>query len=319
MKAPPAVVCAVWLACLAYASASLAAETELRAASFQPAGVSFAHSFYRWIDATNERCADRVKIAVVGPAEVRSELQWHELKNGRIDMYYGPANYYRGQLPQADLLNLARNDPAEQRRNGAWALLNALHNEHMNAWYLTSLSAGVRFFIYTTKPAEGGRFEGFRIRAAPLYDGFLRTLGAEPRFMPASEVEAALENGEIDGFGWPLWSGGLGWEAHVKFRYGPGFLNAESPILVNLDTWHALSEAQRQCLTDMAVWVEGEWPKWRAEEDARQLQQLRQAGIEYVDLGPAFARKPEDIYWGMLEKAEPELVQQARPLFAPTK
>lgn len=302
------------LASLALAGPAAAEEAKLRAASFQAEAVSFAKYFHRWVGEINRRCVGQVSISVVGPDEIPAELQWHELKNGRIDVYYGPANYYRGALPHADVFNLAHNSPAEQRRNGAWAILNALHNEHMNAWYLTSLSAGIPFFIYTTKPAEGGRFEDFRLRAVPLYEGFLRTLGAEPHYMPASAVRAALENGTIDGYGWPLWSAGLGWEKSVKYRYGPGFLNTAAPVLVNLDRWRSLSDAQRQCLTDMAIWIEGEWPNWRAGEDARQTALLEKAGVEYIDLGPEFARKPEDIYWAMLDKAEPDYVRRVKPL-----
>ena len=69
----------------------------------------------------------------------------------------------------------------------------------------------------------------------------------------------------------------------------------------------------------MAIWVEGEWPKWRAAEDARQLASLKNAGIEYVDLGDGFARKAEDIYWGMLNKAEPAYVEKMKPLVTLSK
>ena len=65
----------------------------------------------------------------------------------------------------------------------------------------------------------------------------------------------------------------------------------------------------------MAIWVETEWPKWRATEDTLQLEMLEEAGVEFVDLGAEFARKPEEIYWGMLNKAQPDYVRKVKPMF----
>lgn len=292
-----------------------AAEVKLRAVSFQPEKVVFAKYFYRWVRETNKRCDGKVEISVIGPDAIRPILQWSALKSGSVDMYFGPANFYRGVIPKADVLNLAHNDPAEQRRNGVWAVLNTLHNEQMNAWYLTTLIAGIKFFVYTTKPANGGRFEGLRLRSVPLYDGFMRSLGAYTRHLAATDIGDALERGEIDGYGWPLWGvDTFGWDKFTKYRYGPGFLNTASPVLVNLDKWKSLANDQRRCLSDMAEWVESVWPKWRAAEDRVQLAILRKAGIRYVDLGPEFASKAEGIYWGMLRTAEPDFVQRMKPL-----
>lgn len=294
-----------------------AAEVRLTAASFQPEGVAFAKYFYHWVRETNIRCAGRVAIDVLGPDAIEPQRQWYALQIGDVDMYFGPANYYRGAMPQGDVFNLAHNDPADQRRNGAWALLNALHNEKINAWYLTTLIAGIEFFIYTTKPANDGRFEGLRLRSVPLYENFLRSLGAQTQTMRAEEIRAELEKGALDGYVWPLWGVDvLGWDQFTKYRYGPGFLDTAAPVLVNLDKWRSLADDQRDCLTDMAIWLEAEWPEWRAAEEAAQLAALEAAGIEYVDLGADFARTAEDLHWAQLEQAEPEFVKQIRPLLA---
>jgi len=304
---------------VAASEAPLAAEARLRAVSFQDETVSFGRPFYRWVRATNAQCDGRVVLEVHGPETIRAQVQWHALKTGRIDMYYGPANYYRGAMPQGDVFNLAHNEPAEQRRNGAWAILNALHNKRMNAWYLTALISGVRFYIYTAKPAHGGRFDGLTLRSTPLYENFLRSLGATPRYIAAPDMRRALEHRTVDGYVWPLWSGGLGWEKFVQHRYGPGFLNAASPILINLDKWRSLNADQRKCLTRMALWVEGEWPNWRAAESNKQLEALKDAGIVYTDLGPRFGLKAEKIYWGMLRQGEPEFVARIKPLLGNAK
>jgi TRAP-type C4-dicarboxylate transport system substrate-binding protein len=292
-----------------------AAEVKLTAASFQPESVVFAKHFYRWVRETNLRCVDKLAIDVLGPGAIEPQRQWHALQTGEVDMYFGPANYYRGAMPEGDVFNVMHNDQADQRRNGAWALLNAVHNERINAWYLTNLIAGVEFFVYTTKPATDGRFDGLRLRSVPLFENFLRSQGAQTTTMSAPALLEALEDGDIDGYVWPQWGFDvLGWQEFTRYRYGPGFMNTAAPVLVNLDRWNSLADDQRDCLSDMAVWLEAEWPAWRAAEDAAQLAALERAGIEQVDLGADFAERAEALHWAQLEQAEPEFVQRIRPL-----
>jgi hypothetical protein len=69
-------------------------------------------------------------------------------------------------------------------------------------------------------------------------------------------------------------------------------------------------------LTQAAIWAEGEWPKWRAAEDAKQQKVQEDAGIKYVDLGPGFAQKAEELYWEVLAKGDAEFVKKVRPLLS---
>lgn len=294
-----------------------AAEIKLKAAAFLPVKSVYVVQFGRWVDEVNRQCAGKVNISVVGPEAIKSLEQWNALKTGVVDMHYGPPNYYVGAVPEGDVISVARNESAEQRSNGAWALINELHNQKLNAWYLTHLMNGVRFHIYTLKPAQGGKFDGFRLRSTPIYDVFFKSLGGLPVRMAPPEVHTALERGTVDGYGWPLWGiADFGWHKYTKYRYGPGFISAAVAILVNHDKWKSLDNDQRQCLTRTADWVESEWPKWRAEESGRQQAAQDQAGIKYVDLGPDFARQAEDLYWELLAKGNPEFVKKVRPLLS---
>lgn len=292
-----------------------AQEVKLRAAAFLPVKSVFVVGFARWVDEVNKQCSGRVNISIVGPEAIKSFEQWNALKTGVVDLHYGPPNFYAGALPEGDVISVARNESAEQRKNGAWALINEVHNQKMNAQYLTHLFGGVRFHIYTSKPAKDGSFEGFRLRSTPIYDAFFKSLGALPVRMAPTEVHTALERGTVDGYGWPLYGiTDFGWHKYTRYRYGPGFISAAVAILVNQDRWKSLSGEQRACLTRMAEWVEDEWPKWRAQEDGVQRAAQDQAGIQYVDLGPAFAQKAEELYWEVLSKGNPEFVRKVRPL-----
>jgi TRAP-type C4-dicarboxylate transport system substrate-binding protein len=305
------------LALASLAPAAGAAEEKLKAAAFLPVKAVYVQQFARFTGEVNQRCAGKVSISTVGPEAIKSLEQWNALKNGVVDMHYGPPNYYVGDVPEGDVISLARNESAEQRKNGAWKLINEVHNQKLNAWYLTHLMNGVRFHIYTSKPAQVGKFDGFRLRSTPIYDAFFKSLGALPVRMAPPEVYTGLERGTVDGYGWPLWGiADFGWHKYTKYRHGPGFISAAVAILVNLDKWKGLDNAQRQCLTDVAMWAESQWPKWRAAEDGAQQAVQDKAGIKYVDLGPGFAQKAEALYWEMMAKGNPEFVRKVRPLLS---
>lgn len=297
-----------------------AQEVTLKAASFLPERVAVTKPFYRWARETSKRCEGKLKINVVGPAAIPSLEQWSAVKNGVVDMAYTPANYYRGAIPEADVFVVSDTPPTEQRANGAWALINELHNRKLNSWYLTTLSSGVEFYFYTSKPAVNGRLEGYRIRSVPLYDSILKALGAIPIRISASAIYTSMERGTVDGYGWPAWGiGDLGLDKFTKHRYGPGFFSAASPIFVNLDKWKSLTGAQRQCLTDATVWVEKIWPEWRAAEDDVQRQVFKRAGITYGELDRSIMLKAEEDYWNILAKANPEFIGKVKPLLTGSK
>ena len=308
---------AIGVAAAALTGAAQAAEVKLKAASFLPPRAVIAKPFVRWVGEVNKRCAGKVNISVVGPEAVPSLEQWNALKNGVVDMHYGPANYFRGAVPAGDVISVSRNSLVEQRKNGAWAMINGLYEQKLNAHYMTHLLNGDRFFLYTSKPAKDGRFDGFRLRSVPVYDAFFKSLGAQPVRMAPPAVYTALQRGAVDGYGWPLWGvHDFSWDKYTKYRYGPGFITAAVAILVNLDKWKSLSGDQQSCMTHVTEWVEGQWPKWRAGEDAKQAAQQKKAGIKYVNLGAAFAKKAEDIYWQDLAKGNPDFVEKIRPLLS---
>ena len=291
------------------------AEIKLKAASFLPARSVYAKYFYRWVDELNIHCEGNLKISIVGPEAVKSLEQWRTLKDGVIDLHYGPPNYYKGVLVEADVTSLANTSAAEQRANGAWDIINKLHNKKMNAWYLTHISDGVRFFVYTTKPHKNGRFEGFRLRSTPIYDDFFRSLGAEPVRMAPPALYTALERNTVDGYGWPLWGiTDLGWHKHTKYRHGPGFFSAIVNILVNLDRWNSLLDNQRQCLTDMSIWLERKFPEWRTIENEKQITAQISAGITYIDMGKEFPNLAHQIHWDTLMKENPTIIGALRNL-----
>lgn len=303
------------LVTVASAPVAHAQETVLRAASFLPVGTSFGWPFARWVEAVNEECSGLVRIQILDAGAVNPFEIPNAVRSGVIDFASAPPSYYKGVMVEGDTTVLSNVPMAEQRANGAWELLNSLHEERMNVHYLTAFGDGVRFHAYTTRPAPGGDLTGFSMRTTPVYDDFFQALGADTVQIPPAEVYTALERRVVDGYGWPIW--GIfdnSWDEFTTHVYEPGFYNVMVNQLVNLDRWRGMSDEQRGCLTEMAVWLEQEWPAWRDEATEIELARFAEAEIEVVDLGDEFREKADAIYWEALTAESPELVPQLRAL-----
>jgi TRAP-type transport system periplasmic protein len=304
-------------AAMVISGAAQSHEVKLKAASFLPTRIIYAKYFGDWVKEVNKTCAGEVKISIIGPAAIKSLEQWNAVKTGVVDIHYGPANYYKGTMPEAAILDLATNENSEQRKNGAWSMMNEQHKKKMNSVYLTQIIDGIKFYIYTTKPAVGGRFSDFRLRSVPIYDAFFKGLGATPVRMGAPAIYTALERKVVDGMGWPLWAiTGFGWDKFVKYRYGPGFFSAGINILVNLDKWNSLERVQRDCLMERSIWLEGVWPKWREKQSVKEIAAQNKAGIKYVDLGDGFRKKAVALYKADIRKSNPQFIDKILPLLS---
>lgn len=307
--------CAVICTALIGASTAQADPITLRSGIFLPPQAAYSRPYADWVAHVNDACREHVHIELVGPEAIGPFEQPNALRTGLLDMLGTPGTYYKGDMIEIDTLVLADVPLTDQRANGAWDYLNRLHNERLNAHYLTSYGQGIAFFVWANERSENGRFDGMRLRSSPIYETFFQAIGATTVQLPPSEVFTALERGTVDGFGWPMWGiADFGWQEMTTYQHGPGFFNAMNSILVNLDRWNRFDQPTRDCLTQQAIWLEEIWPAWLAERNAQEQARLDGAGIEYVDLGAAFAERATDIYWAFLERQSPEHVPALRPL-----
>ena len=114
------------------------------------------------------------------------------------------------------------------------------------------------FHIYLNKKIDKLDFTGLKIRVTPVYKDIVEALGGTTVTTAPGEVYTALERGVVDGYGWPI-TGifDLGWEKVTKYRVEPAFYSVEVGVLVNLDVWKGLNDAQKKVLSDAALWLEG--------------------------------------------------------------
>ncbi len=221
-------------------------------------------------------------------------------------------------LPEGNALWLATRTIQEQRQNGAWEFVNKLHNDKMNVWYLGRSGDGIPFHLYLTKAIDKPDLAGLTIRVTPVYRPFFTALGATLVQTPPGEVYTALERGVVQGYGWPVQGiFDLGWQERTKYRVDPGFYSVDVGVLVNLDRWKKLNQAQQELLTKTVIWMEGLSAR-NVELNAAELKRQGEAGIQPITFtGPAadkWLATAADAGWAYVKQVAPENADRLRAL-----
>ncbi len=301
------------------ASPVAAQEVVLRAVTAFAEGTLFSKNFERFVEKVNADGKGAVRINYIGGPRAMPPFEvGNAVRTKVVDIANVTGAFYTNLMPEADGFKLIGKPMSEQRRNGTWEFINSLHNQKLNSWYLARQFHNVPFHIYLNKKPDKLDFTGLKIRVTPVYKDIVEALGGTAITTAPGEVYTALERGVVDGYGWPV-NGifDLGWEKVTKFRLEPAFYSVEVNVLVNLDTWKALNDAQRKVLSDAALWLEGldaEQTALMASERDRQSK----AGIQAIDFGPEeskkFLERANDVAWQSVIRRAPETGPRLRQL-----
>ena len=296
-----------------------AQEVTLRAVSSFAEGTEFSKNFERFIEKVNADGKGVIKINYIGgPRAVPPFEVGNAVRTRVVDIANVTGAFYTNLMPEADGFKLNGKPMSEQRQNGTWEYINQLHNQKLNSYYLARQFHNVPFHIYLNKKIDKIDFSGLKIRVTPVYRDVVEALGGTPITTAPGEVYTALERGVADGYGWPI-TGifDLGWDKVTKFRMEPPFYSVEVNVLVNLDSWKALNDAQRKVLSDAALWLEGLDSEKVAVIKAERERQAA-AGIQALDFGPAaskaFLDRANDVAWQSVIKRAPESGPKLRQL-----
>ena len=279
---------------------ALADEVTLRGVSAFNLGTTFSRPFEAFVDWVNERGRGVLRIQLVGGPEAMPPFEvGNAVSTGVVDIANSTSAYYPGLVPTGDALHLATNTVQDQRANGCFDRIDAIHREQMNVKYLARTGDHIQFHLYLTKPIERPDLTGLIIRTTPVYRAMFEKLGATLVRTAPGEVYAALERGAIDGYGWPLQGvTDLGWQEQTRYRVDPGFYQVDVNFLVNLDTWNSLNAAQRTVLAEGAAWIEAR-NRDNVEINSAEAEKQAEAGVEVI----IFSEAGTD-YW--LETAQTE-------------
>jgi TRAP-type C4-dicarboxylate transport system substrate-binding protein len=286
-----------------------------------PENTKYVTYIQDWIAKFNAEGKGVLQINFIGgPKAIPTFEVGNAVKTGVVDIALATGAFYTNVMPEADFLKLTQITIAEQRKNGAYELINKVWNEKGNMLYLSRFVENQPFHLYINKKIEKPDLTGQKIRISPVYREFFIALGANVVTIPPGEVYTALERGVIDGYGWPI--GGifdLNWNEKTKYRVDPGFYDAEVSLVMNLPSYKKLTEVQRKYLQNQIAALEAQnisWIKYNQDEISRQAK----SGIQTIKFdaatSKAFVDKAYDEGWSNAMKQSPEFAAQLKKLVA---
>jgi TRAP-type C4-dicarboxylate transport system substrate-binding protein len=296
-----------------------AQEVTLRAVTAFAEGTQFSKNFERFIEKVNKDGQGIIKINYIGGPRAMPPFEvGNAVRSKVVDIANVPGAFYTNLMPEADAIKLIAKPMSQQRKDGTWDYLNQLHNQKLNSYYLARQFHNLPFHIYLNKKIDKLDFTGLKIRVTPVYRDIVQALGGTPVTTPPGEVFTALERGVADGYGWPVVGiFDLGWEKVTKYRMEPPFYSVEVSVLVNLDTWKSLTDAQRKVLSDAAIWLEGLDSENEAAINAERARHEK-AGIQPIDFGPeqakTFVQRANEVGWDSVIKKSPDTGAKLREL-----
>ncbi len=308
-------------AALALPTLAAAQEATLRLVSAFPENVFYVKRTTDWIAKVNKDGKGVLQINFIGgPKAIPTFEVGNAVKTGVVDIAMTTGAYYTNVMPEADNLKLAEVSAAEQRKNGAYELINKIWAEKGNMRYLARIVEFTPFHLYVNKKIDKPDLTGLKIRITPVYRDFFQALGAQVMTTAPGEVYTALERGVIDGYGWPIHLlFDLNWQEKTKYRVDPGFYNAEVSLIMNLDKYKALPAKARELLDREALAFERDnefWKSYNQNEAKRQAQ----AGIQVITFDAAtnraFVEKANEVGWAAAIKASPQYGPQMKKVLA---
>ncbi len=285
------------LAATALTATPAAAQEVLTAVHAFPASLIYTQSFLSFVDRVNERGDGVVRIDVRGgPEAIGMFQQVDAVRAGVVDMAYQPGSFYAGAFPERDALVASNLTAIETRQNGGIDLINQIHQEKMGLYYLGWFDSGVTYNLWTVNEpaldADGNLdVSGIRLRGNSVYNAFFTNyLGAQVIDLPTTDVYSALERGVVDATGWTqIGLMDLRWDEFLNYRIEPNFFSTDLGVIVNLDSWNALSPEAQAIVQDVAIEHEISSAKTLMAQSADELAQLEANGMQVITLEGAAA------------------------------
>jgi TRAP-type C4-dicarboxylate transport system substrate-binding protein len=303
------------------ASPATAQEITLRVVSAFPENTIGVKRLEEWISEVNTRGKGVLQLNFIGgPKAIPTFEVGKAVQNGVVDIGMSAGAFYTNVFPEADALKLTEMPAAEQRKNGAMALIQKVWAQKGNMYYLARVAEHLPYHLYLNKEISKSDLRGLKLRISPVYRDFFASMGATLLLTPPGEIYTALERGVVDGYGWPV--GGifdLNWHEKTRFRVDPGFYDAETSLVVNLKRWQSLPAKQREFLQQEGIRFEQGnvyWITYAQEEIRRQAA----AGIKSITFDAAttkqYLQAAYDTGWAGVIKLSPQHGPEMQKLFS---
>ena len=313
------------LICIAAAAAApllaQAQEVTLRVVSAFAENTTYVKNLEGMIKSLNAAGKGTLQLNFIGGPKAMPPFEvGNSVRTGVVDIGMSTGAFYTTIMPEADALKLTQMPGSDLRKNGAVDLINKIWNEKANMQYLGRVIDYTPFHLYLTKKIDKPDLTGLKIRVTPVYRDFFQALGATVVTTAPGEVYTALERGVVDGYGWPIQGiFDMNWQEKTKFRVDPGFYSAEVSLVMNLDKWKSLTQAQKDVLMKHVIALENSNDSWKA-ANAADIKRQAESGIQVITFDAVASKqyvdKAYDVAWTNLIKASPTYGPQMKKLFS---
>ncbi len=305
------------------ATGTAVAEDKLTAASCWSEGSFFSKRLEALIETVNDKGAGKIKIDYVGgaPAIGSPFTVVQKTAQGVYDLVVCTGAYYANVVPEADAYKLMEKTPAETRANGGWDIMVDVHREK-NLMPIARIHHGVQFHLFL---ADGHKIDkpdlsGKHLRVVPIYTNFFKALGATTQNSSGAQIFTLMENGTVNGYGWPVIGHQPGWETVTKYRVDPGFYDVDLQIIASARAWDGLSEESRKLIETEAMAIETSATDGDPKMAASVAEKQAAENFEIITFdgaeADAYVGKARDAGWGGLSEIDAELAEKLRPLFS---
>jgi TRAP-type C4-dicarboxylate transport system substrate-binding protein len=280
-----------------------AKEVNLKGISAWPTNFPLTGDFLRFIELANKRGKGMFKITHIGGPEIaKAPAQSKGFKTGLYDLMFAAASYHRGVIPEVDALSATQVRPWDARKSGAMAALDAAITKRVDGILLAQTVTSVSFVLFLNrepKMTSDGMvsLEGFKMRSVPLYNAFLKELGATTVTVQVPELYNALERGLVDGFAFPeLWTRSFGWAKFVKYRIYPNFYQLEPSIFMSNKALKKLTPEGQKLIRELgAEWEKISYDYWKPLVEKERETLNTEFGQKMITLTGAAAKKYLDL------------------------
>lgn len=229
-------------------------EVTLTSASCFPIGSPPGAPFERLVAEINEKGKGIVQIDMKGgaPAIGSPFTLTQKMSKGVYDVVGCTEAYFGNVFEEAAVLRFAEKPYADLRENGGLAMVTDLMAKK-GIHYVGRHHDFGPFHLWLSQKIDKPDLTGLNLRVAPVYTAFFKSLGATVQTSTGSEIYTYMENGTVQGYGWPALGWVPSWVKVTKYRVEPGFYSAALHTMVNQKTWDGLSDEQRDFITGIVM------------------------------------------------------------------
>jgi len=288
-------------------------EVKLSAASCLPIGSPPSLPFEALVKNINERGKGVIQIDLIGGAPAIGNMFTlaNKLSKGVYDML-GCPEAFGSLLPEAPVFHLAEKPYSELRKNGGLKYLTDLL-EAKGIHYVGRHHTFGPFYLWLGKKIDKPDLTGLHLRTSPAYTTFFRALGATVQTSGPSQIYSYMENGTVQGFGWPALAWIPSFTSVTKYRVEPGFHDATLHTLTNQKKWKSLSDEQRDLISSVVMEFEKRSEIFGAEVQSKLdklFAKLDKQGLKAIKFEGADADKwlktAKDTAWAEVLEKSPE-------------